>query len=311
MQLTVTTEDDNIVSVDVDPGTVVENLKVMQPVTLLMLSSRRALVADLRIAAPGSRRREGTEKVKLHVFLSLLFLSHHPPISPPSPPFTVGSRRVARGTDAFTRPSPSDRLASPPPSNRTHRISSHRIISLHVARQAILEAETDIPSATQVVVFNGRELQNNDVLSACGVGNCDLIMVLRRPAASAGNPLAVAADGSAVDPAAFQRHIRADAHTMQQLLAGEMMRTQEGLLSAVTYSSSLALSFYFLPPSCFQLTQKKFMKEISFPKHFRWNARPGAARSRACATLGSLGALSTRPSEPSNHYILNSCGLGN
>jgi hypothetical protein len=28
MQLTVTTEDDKIVSVDVDPGTVVENLKV-------------------------------------------------------------------------------------------------------------------------------------------------------------------------------------------------------------------------------------------------------------------------------------------
>jgi DNA damage-inducible protein 1 len=69
-------------------------------------------------------------------------------------------------------------------------------------------------------VFNGRELQNHDVLSACGVNNGDLLMVLRRPAAGAGNPLAMAADGGAVDPAAFQQQIRTDAHTMQQLQAG-------------------------------------------------------------------------------------------
>ena len=86
--------------------------------------------------------------------------------------------------------------------------------------KAIIEAETDVPSGTQAVVHNGRELRDADVLGPSGVKDGDLLMVLRRPAAGASNPMALGPDGAAVDPAAFQRQIRTDAHLMQQLRTG-------------------------------------------------------------------------------------------
>lgn len=82
--------------------------------------------------------------------------------------------------------------------------------------KAILEAETGMPQADQQVLFNGRELQNNAVLGQSGVKDGDLLMLLKK--ATGGNPFAMNPDGSAVDPAAFQRQVRSDAHTMQQLM---------------------------------------------------------------------------------------------
>ena len=86
--------------------------------------------------------------------------------------------------------------------------------------KAIVQAETDIPASEQVIAHNGRELSDAHVLGSSGVKDGDLIMVLRRPPAGAANAMALAPDGAAVDPAAFQRHIRGDAHLMQQLRQG-------------------------------------------------------------------------------------------
>jgi DNA damage-inducible protein 1 len=86
--------------------------------------------------------------------------------------------------------------------------------------KAIVQAETDIPASEQVIAHNGRELSDAHVLGSSGVKDGDLIMVLRRPPAGAANAMALAPDGAAVDPAAFQRHISGDAHLMQQLRQG-------------------------------------------------------------------------------------------
>ena len=47
--------------------------------------------------------------------------------------------------------------------------------------KAIIEAETDVPTATQVLVFNGRELTDASTLASSGVKDGDLLMVLTRP----------------------------------------------------------------------------------------------------------------------------------
>lgn len=86
--------------------------------------------------------------------------------------------------------------------------------------KAIIEAETDVPTATQVLVFNGRELTDASTLASSGVKDGDLLMVLTRPPPGAANPTALNPDGSAVDPAAFQTHLKNDAHLMQQLRGG-------------------------------------------------------------------------------------------
>ena len=86
--------------------------------------------------------------------------------------------------------------------------------------KAIIEAETDLPGATQALVFNGRELVDASTLASSGVKDGDLIMVLTRPPPGSMNPTALKPDGSAVDPGAFQTHLKNDAHLMQQLRSG-------------------------------------------------------------------------------------------
>ena len=86
--------------------------------------------------------------------------------------------------------------------------------------KAIIEAETDLPGATQALVFNGRELVDASTLASSGVKDGDLIMVLTRPSPGSMNPAALHPDGSAVDPGAFQTHLKNDAHLMQQLRSG-------------------------------------------------------------------------------------------
>lgn len=71
MQLTVTTENDNIVSVDVDPGTVVENLKVRRnPPTLCIALSVVVCLPRRSVANPRGLNENG----------------NRPPTPPPPPP---------------------------------------------------------------------------------------------------------------------------------------------------------------------------------------------------------------------------------
>ena len=70
--------------------------------------------------------------------------------------------------------------------------------------KAIIEAETDVPTATQVLVFNGRELTDASTLASSGVKDGDLLMVRTRPPRRC-DPTALNPDGSAVDPRRSKR----------------------------------------------------------------------------------------------------------
>eukprot|EP00854_Cymbomonas_tetramitiformis_P006872 gene6872-8205_t len=87
--------------------------------------------------------------------------------------------------------------------------------------KAILEVETAVPLSNQRLVHNGKELVNASKLGASGVQDGDLIMMISGggAAAPAANPTALNADGSAVDPIAFQNAIKANPQTMMQLQA--------------------------------------------------------------------------------------------
>jgi hypothetical protein len=95
---------------------------------------------------------------------------------------------------------------------------------------AILEAESNIPSAQQQLVHNGRPLLDTaagQTLSALGIANGDMLMLLQKPPAAAApqqhqrpaaNPnMALAEDGSARAPAAFIQSAKASPETMAML----------------------------------------------------------------------------------------------
>jgi DNA damage-inducible protein 1 len=90
--------------------------------------------------------------------------------------------------------------------------------------KALLEVETNVPLQRQQLHFNGKEIQNAEKLSAIGVKDGDLVMMLplsdtiTRPREDI---IKVNPDGSAVNPQAFQQHIRGDSQLMAQLLQND------------------------------------------------------------------------------------------
>ncbi|PON47238.1 Ubiquitin [Parasponia andersonii] len=84
--------------------------------------------------------------------------------------------------------------------------------------KALLEVETSVPLQQQQLLYNGKEIRNSEKLSAVGVKDDDLVMMVPN-AASGGstNDLGMNPDGSAANPAAFQRQIRSDSNMMAQL----------------------------------------------------------------------------------------------
>ncbi|XP_057991838.1 protein DNA-DAMAGE INDUCIBLE 1 isoform X2 [Hevea brasiliensis] len=84
--------------------------------------------------------------------------------------------------------------------------------------KALLEVETQVPLQQQQLLYNGREIRNNEKLSALGVKDDDLLMMVSSATHSAtANDLSFNPDGSAVNPEAFQQHIRSDSNLMSQL----------------------------------------------------------------------------------------------
>ncbi|KAJ7960992.1 Protein DNA-DAMAGE INDUCIBLE 1 [Quillaja saponaria] len=84
--------------------------------------------------------------------------------------------------------------------------------------KALLEVETRVPLQHQQLLYNGREMRNSDKLSALGVKDEDLVMMVSAAASSASaNDMSFNPDGSAVNPGAFQQHIRRDSNLMAQL----------------------------------------------------------------------------------------------
>eukprot|EP00245_Coleochaete_scutata_P007428 TRINITY_DN22839_c0_g1_i1.p1 TRINITY_DN22839_c0_g1~~TRINITY_DN22839_c0_g1_i1.p1 ORF type:complete len:420 (-),score=96.04 TRINITY_DN22839_c0_g1_i1:511-1770(-) len=116
--------------------------------------------------------------------------------------------------------------------------------------KAILEVEVSIPLAQQRIVFNGRELQNSNRLSDAGVGETDMLMLVKAAAGGSTNEALAMdpADGSARNPQALLAYFnepanlanlraafpelaqvvsRGDANAMQELLRLRHRQRQE------------------------------------------------------------------------------------
>ncbi|KAI5321410.1 PREDICTED: DNA [Prunus dulcis] len=88
--------------------------------------------------------------------------------------------------------------------------------------KALLEVETRVLLQQQQLLYNGREMRNSEKLSALGVKDEDLIMMVSNAAPSASaNALSFNPDGSAVNPGAFQQHIKNDSNLMAQLFQSD------------------------------------------------------------------------------------------
>ncbi|RZB51056.1 DNA damage-inducible protein 1 isoform B [Glycine soja] len=91
--------------------------------------------------------------------------------------------------------------------------------------KALLEVETSVPLQQQQLLFNGKEVRNSEKLSALGVKDDDLLMMVSGAGATASsgstNDLSLNADGSAVNPGSFQQHIRHDSNLMSQLFQSD------------------------------------------------------------------------------------------
>ncbi|XP_017252566.1 protein DNA-DAMAGE INDUCIBLE 1 [Daucus carota subsp. sativus] len=104
--------------------------------------------------------------------------------------------------------------------------ADEQIITLDVDRdesvenlKALLEVETQVALQQQQLLYNGKEMRNGEKLSVLGLSDGDLVMMVSgssTPSPSA-NELSFNQDGSAVNPAAFQQHIRGDSNLMSQL----------------------------------------------------------------------------------------------
>lgn len=104
--------------------------------------------------------------------------------------------------------------------------ADEQIISLEIDRdesvenlKALLEVETQVPLQRQQLMYNGKEMRNTERLSALGLSEGDLVMMVSNSSSSSAsnNDLRFNPDGSAVNPAAFQQHIRRDSNMMAQL----------------------------------------------------------------------------------------------
>ncbi|KAL8150673.1 hypothetical protein V2J09_020481 [Rumex salicifolius] len=89
--------------------------------------------------------------------------------------------------------------------------------------KALLEVETNVALQGQQLLYNGKEMKNNEQLSKLGVRDGDLIMMLSKASSSAPSTtdLGLNPDGSAVNPAAFQQHVQRDSNLMAQLFQAD------------------------------------------------------------------------------------------
>ncbi|XP_031481625.1 protein DNA-DAMAGE INDUCIBLE 1 [Nymphaea colorata] len=87
--------------------------------------------------------------------------------------------------------------------------------------KALLEVETNVPIQNQQLLFNGKEMKNTEQLSAAGVKEGDLMMMVSNANSASANDLSFNPDGSAANPRAFQQHVRRDARVMEQLLQSD------------------------------------------------------------------------------------------
>ncbi|XP_024160330.1 protein DNA-DAMAGE INDUCIBLE 1 isoform X2 [Rosa chinensis] len=85
--------------------------------------------------------------------------------------------------------------------------------------KALLEVETRVLLQNQQLLYNGKEVRNSERLSALGVKDDDLIMMVSNAVSS--NALSFNPDGSAANPLAFQQQIRNDSNVIAQLFQSD------------------------------------------------------------------------------------------
>ncbi|KAA8523511.1 hypothetical protein F0562_009934 [Nyssa sinensis] len=95
--------------------------------------------------------------------------------------------------------------------------ADEHILTLEVDRDESVENLKALLEVEQLL-YSGKEMRNAEKLSALGINDGDLVMMVSHAASSAStNDLSFNPDGSAVNPAAFQQHIRRDPNMMAQL----------------------------------------------------------------------------------------------
>ncbi|XP_027062264.1 DNA damage-inducible protein 1 [Coffea eugenioides] len=110
--------------------------------------------------------------------------------------------------------------------------ADEQILTLDVDRdesvenlKALLEVETQVPLQQQQLLYNGTEMRNAEKLSGLGIGDGDLVMMVSNANALSSsrptNDLGFNPDGSAVNPSAFQQHLRNDSNIMAQLFQND------------------------------------------------------------------------------------------
>ncbi|KAK4484739.1 hypothetical protein RD792_007332 [Penstemon davidsonii] len=113
--------------------------------------------------------------------------------------------------------------------------ADEQIVTLDVDRdesvenlKALLEVEIQVPLQQQQLLYNGKEMRNAEKLSALGVSDGDLVMMVSvsssssRPRAGApASEVGFNPDGSAVNPSAFQQQLRNDSNLMAQLFQND------------------------------------------------------------------------------------------
>lgn len=88
--------------------------------------------------------------------------------------------------------------------------------------KALLEVETQVPLQQQKLLFNRKEMRDADKLSSLGANDGDLVTMERVSQSSTStNALGVNPDGSAVNPTAFQQHLRNDSNLIAQLFQND------------------------------------------------------------------------------------------
>ncbi|GJX24548.1 DNA damage-inducible protein 1 [Tanacetum coccineum] len=89
--------------------------------------------------------------------------------------------------------------------------------------KALLEIESRVPLQQQQLLYNGKEMRNNETLSGLGVADGDLVMMVSHTSSAppASSQVALNPDGSAANPAAFQQQIRNNADVMAQLFQSD------------------------------------------------------------------------------------------
>ncbi|CAI0448577.1 unnamed protein product [Linum tenue] len=87
--------------------------------------------------------------------------------------------------------------------------------------KALLEVETQVPLQQQQLLYNGREIRNDEKLSALGVKDDDLIMMVSKAQGPGSQGTSSRSNVPLENAAAFQEHVRRDPNLMSQLFQAD------------------------------------------------------------------------------------------